>query len=64
MKKSQAENSDSSGISNKQAVLYLGVVIVCFATLYPRVIHPMVSSALGLGENVNEKAKGEQGKSF
>jgi len=41
---------DEPGISTKRALVYLAIVVVCFGTLYPRILHPMLKNMLGFGE--------------
>lgn len=53
-KKKETDDEDP-GISNKQAMIYIAIVVVCFATLYPKMIHPMVKAALGLTEDSQAK---------
>lgn len=55
LKKSKKESTvddNEGGISKKQIILYGAVVIVCFITIYPRMIHPMIKMALGYADPV------------
>lgn len=55
VKKQRSQTEEDGGITNRQALMYFGLVVVCFAVLYPRIIHPLLKNALGFGENETEK---------
>lgn len=55
---------DSGGVSNFQLCMYIGLVVVCFIVVYPRMVHPMLKIALGFGPQEDTGKSGENIEAF
>lgn len=58
---------EMTGVSTKQTLMYIAIVVACFVVVYPRMIHPMIKIALGFGEkpeSANTARPGEGLKSM
>lgn len=51
-KKESSENDNDGGLSTKQIIFYGVIVLVCFITIYPRMIHPMIKMAFGYEDSM------------